>query len=305
MPEAFRIAAHAKANLFLRVFSRDASGYHGLETAFTLLELADEISVERTARDGKVDLSVEGADTGPVEENLAYRAALAVLQATGNRFGVRIHLEKTVPVRAGLGGGSSDAAATLRGVNALAGNAVPRTEILQFAANLGSDVPFFASATPMALGWGRGERLFRIPPPPEAPALLAVPPIEISTAAAYRLLDDGRSNSMARGSIVLDQDAFRQWGGIGRLGGNDFESVVFGKEPRLKDLFERMAQTRPLLVRLSGSGSAIIAVYKSDRERDEAAMIIGTSNLRLISTRTRSRPAPEPESLNRSTEPAS
>jgi 4-diphosphocytidyl-2-C-methyl-D-erythritol kinase len=293
--ETLRIAAHAKANLFLRVFSRDASGYHGIETAFTLLELADEISVERTAHEGKVELSVEGADTGPVEENLVYRAAIAVLQATGNRFGVRIHLEKMVPVRAGLGGGSSDAAATLRVVNALADDAVPRTEILQFAARLGSDVPFFASGTPMALGWGRGERLFRIAPPPEAPVLLAVPSVEISTAAAYQALDDGRSDSIERGSIVLDQDAFRQWGGIGRLGGNDFESVVFGKEPRLKDLFERMAQTRPLLVRLSGSGSAIIAVYKSARERDEAAMIIGTSNLRSIATKTRSSPAPGPE----------
>jgi 4-diphosphocytidyl-2C-methyl-D-erythritol kinase len=95
----------------------------------------------------------------------------------------------------------------------------------------------------------------------------------------------------------LGQDVLRQWGGSGRLGGNDFESVVFGKEPELKNLFERLAQTRPLFLRLSGSGSAMIAVYKSDEERDEAAMTIGTSTQRLIKTRTRSTPAPAPQPL--------
>ncbi len=295
MSDTVRISAHAKTNLFLRVFSRDASGFHGIETAFTLLELADEMVVERTALEGKVELSVDGEDAGPTEENLAYRAAHAVLHATANRFGVRIHLKKIIPVRAGLGGGSSDAAAALHAVNSIADHAVPRTEILQFAARLGSDVPFFACGVPMALGWNRGERLFRIAGPPEAPVLLALPSIGISTAHAYELLDAVRHEQVARGSVVLDHDAFRQWGGIGRLGGNDFESVVFGKEPELKDLFERLAQTRPLLLRLAGSGSAIIAVYKSDRERDDAAMTIGTSGQRLIKTRTRSRPASAPQ----------
>jgi 4-diphosphocytidyl-2-C-methyl-D-erythritol kinase len=297
MSDTVTISAHAKTNLFLRVFSRDASGFHGIETALTLLELADEMVVERTALEGKVELSVEGADTGPAEENLAYRAAHAVLRATGNRFGIRIHLKKIIPVRAGLGGGSSDAAATLHAVNSIADHAVPRTEILQFAAALGSDVPFFACGVPMALGWNRGERLFRIAGPPGAPVLLAVPSIGISTAAGYELLDAVRNEPVARGSVVLDQDVFRQWGGIGRLGGNDFESVVFGKEPELKNLFERLAQTRPLFLRLSGSGSAMIAVYKSDEERDEAAMTIGTSTQRLIKTRTRSTPAPAPQPL--------
>jgi len=155
------VRAHAKANLFLRVLARETTGFHSIETLFTLLELHDDLTVERTA--GGIDLTVTGADTGPAEQNLAYRAAALVLEATGNKFGVRIHLAKSIPVRAGLGGGSSDGAATLHAVNRLADGAIPRHEILQLASKLGSDVPFLASGAPLALGWGRGERLFRLP----------------------------------------------------------------------------------------------------------------------------------------------
>src|SRR5262249_28107217 len=146
-PDRVRVKAHAKLNLFLRVLAREASGYHGLETLFTLLELSDEITVTRTARG--IDLSVDGADTGPHDENLAFRAAPMVLDATGNRCGVAIELKKKIPVKAGLGGGSSDGAAALWAVNALAGGAVPSHELLQFASRLGSDVPFFAGRAPL------------------------------------------------------------------------------------------------------------------------------------------------------------
>src|SRR6185503_5463540 len=102
---------------------------------------------------------------GPADENLAVRAARMVLDATGNRFGVTIKLRKRIPVRAGLGGGSSDGAAALLAVNALAGNAVPRHELLHFAARLGADVAFFATGAPLAVAWGRGVRLLRVAPP--------------------------------------------------------------------------------------------------------------------------------------------
>lgn len=288
-----RIAAHAKANLFLRVLAREASGYHSLETLFTLLELADELSVERTA--GGIELLVDGADTGPVEENLAYRAAKLVLAATGERFGVRIHLRKHIPVRAGLGGGSSGGAAALHAVNRLTGDPVPRHEILQFAARLGSDVPFFASGAPFALAWGRGERLFRLPPPASAPALVALPPFGLGTEEVYQRLDASRPQDLQRGAVALDADALASWGSIGRLGGNDFESVVFGKEPQLKGLFERMAQTGPILVRMSGSGSALIAVYRNEQQRDGAVLELGERDYRLIKTATRAHAAPGPE----------
>jgi len=292
-----RSAAHAKLNLLLRILAREApAGYHQIETAFALLELADELVVTRTAA-GEVSVRVNGPDLGPPEQNLAVRAARAVLEATGHTFGVAIELTKRIPVQAGLGGGSSDAAAALHAVNALAGNAVPRHELLHFATRLGADVAFFASGAPAALAWGRGERLFRLPAPPAAPALvaLALPPFAVATPDAYGWWDDMHPEPAARGPLLLDADAFTGWGSIGRLGGNDFEIPVFGKHPPLRALYERLAGTHPNWVRLCGSGSAVAAVYANAALRDDAAMVLGEKHQRLIKTATRSVAAPGPE----------
>ena len=293
--DAVRVAAHAKINLFLRILAREASGFHQIETAFALLELADELQVRRT--DSGVKLEVNGPDLGATDENLAVRAARAVLEATGNRFGVAITLTKRIPVRAGLGGGSSDGAAALHAVNALTGNAVPRHELLHFAARLGSDVAFFAGGAALAVAWGRGERQFRLPPPPTLPALIAIPAIEVSTPDAYRWWDEQNPTISARGPVILDAEALATWGSIGRLGGNDFEGPVFGKHSELRSLYERLAGTGPVWVRLCGSGSAVAAVYKKEGERDDAMQRLGEKQQGLIKTATRSIVAPAPETL--------
>ncbi len=296
MTDAVCIAAHAKVNLLLRILAREApAGFHQIETAFTLLELADELVVTRTQ--SGVGLSVDGPDLGPPEQNLAVRAARAVLEATGHKFGVALELTKRIPVRSGLGGGSSDAAAALHAVNALGGNAVPRHELLHVAARLGADVAFFASGAPAALAWGRGERLFRIPAPPAAPTLVALvlPPLTVATPDAYGWWDDMHPQPAPRGPLLLDADAFTGWGSIGRLGGNDFEIAVFGKHPPLRGLYERLAGTHPYWVRLCGSGSAVAAVYANEGLRDDAAMLLGEKHQRLIKTTTRALPAPGPE----------
>ncbi len=295
-PSGVRVAAHAKVNLFLRILARDSTGWHQLETAYALLELADEVEVRRI--DSGVTLDVDGPDLGPAQDNLVVRAARAVLDATGNRFGVAVRLTKRIPVRAGLGGGSSDAAAALHAVNALAANAVPRHEVLHFAARLGADVPFFASGAPLALAWGRGERLFHLAAPPTAPALVAVPPITVATPDAYRWWDDANPTPATRGPVALDADALATWGSIGRLGGNDFESPVFGKHPELRALYERLAASAPVWVRLCGSGGAVAAVYKKERERDDAALQIGEQQQRVIKTSTRSAAARAPSLLD-------
>ena len=230
-----------------------------------------------------------------MDENLAVRAAHAVLAATGNRFGVALRLEKRIPVRAGLGGGSADGAAALHAVNALAGNAVPRHELLHLAAKLGADVAYCASGAPLAVAWGRGERLFRVPAPPRAAILVAVPPVQIATPDAYRWWDEANPTPVARGPVALDADALATWGSIGRLGGNDFESPVFAKHPELRALYERLAATGPVWVRLCGSGSAVAAAYKKERERDDAAERLGAKAQRLIKTATRAEPAPAPQ----------
>jgi len=281
---AVRTQARAKINLLLRILARESSGYHQIETVFQLLDLADDVAVTRTA--GGVQLDVQGPDLGPVTENLAVRAAELVLEVTGRKFGVAIELTKRIPVRAGLGGGSSDAAAVLHAVNALADNAVPPHELMQLGTRLGADVAFFASGAPAALAWGRGERLFRLTAPPQAPVLIAVPALSVSTPDAYGWWDEMHPNPAARGPVVLDAEAFRSWGSIGRLGGNDFEVPVFSRHPPLRVVFEQLAATGPLWVRLCGSGAAVAAVYRSPRDRDDAAQTLNVKVATPILTTT-------------------
>jgi 4-diphosphocytidyl-2-C-methyl-D-erythritol kinase len=287
--DAVSVQAHAKVNLLLRVLAREADGYHGIETLFCLVTLADTIRAER--RDGQgVTIEVAGAEVGPPEHNLAVRAARMVLEATGNRFAVHLVLEKRIPVRAGLGGGSSDGAATLLAVNRLANGPVPRHELLQFAARLGSDVPFFLAGAPLALAWGRGERLLALPPLPSAPVLLVTPAVGVETAEAYGWIDAARQSAGRRGAVALDLDALSRWGDIGRLAGNDFESAVFGRVPEIRAVFEALVRTRPLVCRMSGSGSTVFAVYRSARDRDDARSELGRKYGRLDAVETLASP---------------
>jgi 4-diphosphocytidyl-2-C-methyl-D-erythritol kinase len=272
---AVRVEAYAKLNLLLRVLAREADGYHGLETLFALVDLHDTVVAER--REGHdVTLEVDGGDDlGPAEQNLAVRAARRVLDATGRRFGVHLRLTKRIPVQAGLGGGSSDAAAALIAVNHLAADAVPRHELLQFGAALGADVPFLVSGAPLALAWGHGERLLRLPPLPAAPALLLTPPVGVGTVEAYGWVDAARHSAGRRGALALDLDALASWGSVGRMAGNDFESAVFGKLPVVRAAFDALVGTRPLVCRMTGSGSTLFAIYRSVRDRDDAADMLG------------------------------
>jgi 4-diphosphocytidyl-2-C-methyl-D-erythritol kinase len=290
MSPAVTVSALAKINLFVRVLARESDGYHGIETLFCLVSLADELRAER--REGRgVTIDVEGGEVGPPEQNLALRAATMVLEATGNRFAAHLGLTKRIPVRAGLGGGSSDAAAALHAANHLTGNAVPRHELLQFAARLGSDVPFFLTGAPLALGWGRGERLLRLPALPAAPVLLLTPPVPIATAEAYGWVDAARQSAGRRGAVALDLDALSRWGDIGRMAGNDFESPVFGRFPEVRAAFEALVNTHPLICRMSGSGSTIFAVYRSVPDRDDARMMLGRKHGRLEVVGTLAGPA--------------
>lgn len=284
-PASVTVAAHAKVNLSLRILTREVSGFHTVETVFSLLELADEITLER--RDGGVALELEGAELGPAVDNLAVRAAVAVLDATGRRFGVGIRLRKVIPPGTGLGGGSSDAAAVLEAVNRLAGGAVPRPELLQFAARLGSDVPFFLGRAGLALAWGRGDRLYRLPPLPARPVLVAFPAVGVATPDAYRWWDEAHPDAPRRGPVVLDSDVFSSWGSAARAGGNDFEPLVFTRRPDIRAAFEAMTLTQPLLCRMSGSGAAVFGVYRSEQERDDAAMQMGERDWKLVKTATR------------------
>jgi 4-diphosphocytidyl-2-C-methyl-D-erythritol kinase len=270
---ALRIAAQAKINLHLRVFARDDSGYHSLETIFHRIDLSDDILIEITPRERTLDVS--GGQTGPTESNLAWRAAHEYAERNGWPRGFRIELTKRIPVGAGLGGGSADAAAVLRSLNSLSPNPMGQVGLLSLAAKLGSDIPFLASDAVMALAWGRGERMLSLPPLPRKDLLVMSPQFSVSTADAYGWLDEDRaSRKRARAvmeededevseSTVLDTLSLSTWDSIARFARNDFEGPVGQRHPRLREYLERLRNSRAIFSGMTGSGSTIFGVLDS------------------------------------------
>jgi 4-diphosphocytidyl-2-C-methyl-D-erythritol kinase len=230
-----RTVAQAKVNLALRVLAREASGYHQLETLFCRLELGDDVLV-RTDVDGRsIDCrgdAIPAVGLGPVERNLAWRAAAAYASATGWPNDFAIEVTKRIPVGGGLGGGSADAGAVLRCLNALAPSPLATDALVALGASLGADVPFLTSDATLALAWGRGERLLALPALPPRDVVLVTFPFGISTPDAYGWLDAAPTVASSPAAL-LQLDALRSWGGIRRLAHNDFETVV---APRFADI---------------------------------------------------------------------
>lgn len=293
------LLAPAKVNLFLRVLAREEGGYHQLETLFQLLELSDRLSIERTARSG-VELEVQGATLGPPEENLAWRAATALLEAAGgpgrSAGGVRIVLEKRIPHGAGLGGGSSDAAAVLRGVNRLLGLALPPERLLALGASLGSDVPVFLSPSTTTLAWGRGDRMLPLPPLPRTSILLALPDFPVSTPEAYRWMAEWRGRGAEGGGnggpALLDPGGLRTWEGVAAASENDFEGPVFAMHPHLGEICEGIRRSGAVAARLSGSGSALFGVFIHEAGAAAAGIALGQTfpSVRFVVTRSLATP---------------
>ena len=267
MPSA-RVAAYAKVNLALRVFAREASGYHQIETLFCRIDLADDVVV-RVSEDDARSLDCAGADLGPVEKNLAWRAAAAYAQVDRWPRGFAIEIEKRIPVGGGLGGGSADAGAVLRALNALNPRPLPAHELLAIAGSIGADVPFLATSTPLALAWGRGERMLALPALPARDLALVLPPLGVNTADAYGWLAASRSEAGAEAHypVLHPLAAVTTWEGAVRHSENDFEPVVFARRPELGDVHARLAELPGVaLARMSGSGSTLFALFSDDME---------------------------------------
>lgn len=312
--------APAKVNLFLRVLAREESGYHQLETLFQALELADEVTLEwlrlpTLLASGSpdpqgIELEVEGVPAealGPPEANLAVRAARLFFEALpGVRDTLprlRIHLRKRIPHGAGLGGGSSDAATVLRGLNELLGNPLDAGALATLGARLGADVAFFLCGSPLALAWGRGDRLLPLPPLPRAPVVLLLPARRIATPEAYGVLarsrvDADRPTPPAR-VFAPDAAPWTDWTSVAREAENDFEVALAPAYPELVHLRRVLeeAGARPAL--LSGSGSAVFGVFRSGSEPPTSwhpdrfpGSPTPEAALTVIRTATRSRPDP-------------
>jgi 4-diphosphocytidyl-2-C-methyl-D-erythritol kinase len=274
-----RARAPAKINLWLRVFGRDAKGYHGIESLFQLIGLEDDVVVEPAP--GGVRLVGAPAALGPVEDNLVVRAATRFLAAARTRGGVTITLTKRIPWNAGLGGGSSDAAATLAAMNRMFGSPLSAEDLLELASGLGSDVPFFLTGSTLALGWGRGERLLAFPPLPSRPVLVVPPPAPVRTADAYAWIDKERgTRDTGEYAAVFSADAFTSWAAVRAHSHNDFESAVAARLPEIGHWLDRLRETEAFLVRLAGSGGAIVAVFESEPARDAAWATLGPGMLR-------------------------
>lgn len=271
MPERVVAEAPAKVNLRLRVLAREASGFHSLETIFCAISLADTVEVRR----GPAGIVLRGPGVeraGPPENNLIVRATERFCRAAGISPAVECRLEKRIPAAAGLGGGSSDAAATLRALNALHGEPLGKADLFAIAGQLGSDVPFFLCGSPLALAWGRGERLLALPPLPARPLLVANPGVPFPTPDAFGALS-------ARGAPqpqpwTAQIGVLRSWQGMAALAENDFTSVAAARLPTLPAALEllREAGARPAL--LSGSGPSVFGVFHSERERARATVAL-------------------------------
>jgi len=282
--------AHAKINLCLRVYGRRADGFHNIDSIFVPVDLADR--VELTLREGgEVGLTCSGPfDDVPADHaNLAWRAAASFIERAGVSFGVDIRLSKKIPPGGGLGGGSSDAAAVLRGLNRLAGPAALAEDALYgLAADLGSDVPFFLLGCAARVR-GRGELLERIPRPRGCFFLLVFPDVSISTAWAYGALgrpptgQNGEEHSgsltNARGFSMLtcSGDLSRPVQAWARELHNDFEQVVFSAHPSLRDLRRKILECGAQGAVMSGSGSTLVGVFDDlDAARRGAAELSET-----------------------------
>lgn len=281
-----RVVAQAKINLVLRVLAREDSGFHSVETVLLRLDLGDDVSVRIT--DGRsldcTGPSIPPSGLGPVERNLAYRAAVAYAETTGWPRGFALEVVKRIPVGGGLGGGSADAGAVLRALDALAPNPLG-SRLVGIAAALGADVPFMTIDSPMALGWGRGERLFPLPPLATRPVALVVPNFGVGTAEAYGWLAAERSGYSPTG-WVMRPDFLVTWTGAAVIATNDFQRVVAARHPVIGELVDELTACGAMISMLSGSGSTVFGIF--DQSPDWAA-ITRQTGLTTVGTRTSDR----------------
>ena len=276
---AVTIDAPAKVNLRLCILSREESGYHSLESLFCALSLSDRVEVRRG--EPGVRIEVEGGiDVGPPERNLAVRAARRFYAELGEEPAVDLRLAKRIPSAAGLGGGSSDAAAVLRALDALHGGVFPRATLARMAIELGSDVPFFVCGSALALGWGRGERLLPLPPLPPRPVLVAHPGEAMPTADAFRRVAELRGGAHQPRASLIDPAALASWDAVAALAANDFEPVVVERIPVLRDALDAMRAAGARIALLAGSGSSVFGVFDGEADRDRALASVDALGMR-------------------------
>jgi 4-diphosphocytidyl-2-C-methyl-D-erythritol kinase len=252
--------APAKLNLFLHITGRRPDGYHSLQTVFQLLDWGDTLHFTRRS-DGLVTRSSDISGVPP-EQDLTVRAALLLKSHTGSQEGVDIAIDKRLPMGAGLGGGSSDAATTLLALNRLWKLALPRAELQAIALKLGADVPFFVFGK-NAFAEGVGEALEVVQLPPRY-FLVVTPRVHVPTAAIFSEKSLTRDSKPLTIVDFLAQDSCNA-GWPDSFGRNDMQQVVVGKYAEVAQVLGWFDNVAP--ARMTGSGASVFAAFQN---RDEA-----------------------------------
>jgi 4-diphosphocytidyl-2-C-methyl-D-erythritol kinase len=267
-----KVKSLAKINLDLRVLNQRPDGFHELRTVFQTISLADTIEIEYEAA-RRTSISLD--DPLAIPGNLVVKAAQAVLDSLKLHARVHFRLRKNIPMGAGLGGGSSNAAAVLIALPVLAGGQV-RPEI---AAELGSDVPFFLQGG-AAVGIGRGTEVYEMPELKPEPVLVISTGLQVATKEAYRALgrgltaDDWSSRINSFQAFVRVLVGGRSAGAASPFSANDFEAIVFRQFPQLQTIARKLSKLEAVGVRMTGSGSAIYAIFGSSTKRDRAEHLL-------------------------------
>lgn len=256
--------APAKINLCLHVLGKRQDGYHFLAMAMQRVDLCDRIDIELGEGSG-VEVACDGVALAAGEENIAARAARTVLAEAGRECSVRIAIDKRIPVAAGLGGGSSDAATVLMALDDMLGLGLGRQRLMDLGLRLGADVPFFVFGRP-AWATGVGEQLVSLPPLPPLAYLLVHPGFAVSTAWVYQSLRLTISDELA--SLPrFSAGSFAEL--LGQLH-NDLEQVTVAAYPLIDQVKQRLLENGARGALMSGSGAAVFGVF-DDFERARRA----------------------------------
>jgi 4-diphosphocytidyl-2-C-methyl-D-erythritol kinase len=288
-----RIPAFAKVNLRLDVLGKRPDGFHELRTIFQTVSLHDTLHF-RSCRGSSIELHLQGDQTlsqEAPETNLVYRAVDALRSELKIRSGVEITLQKKIPAGRGLGGGSSDAAAALLGYLQFVRRKIASAKLLEIAAGLGADVPFFLLGG-RALGIGRGDEIYPLPDLARLSALIISPQdIHVSTPAAYGWLNAGELASLTKDASTPKLLKFCAlcWSVPGTGLSNDFEPAVFQHHPRLNQIKRELLQGGASEALLAGSGSAVFGIFPSPAKARRAVVGFPHDQAFVCETISRSR----------------
>ncbi|WZX99842.1 4-(cytidine 5'-diphospho)-2-C-methyl-D-erythritol kinase [Bacillus sp. FSL W7-1360] len=259
------IKAPAKINLSLDVLRKRTDGYHEVEMVMTMVDLADRIDLTLRS-DARISIEVSGGAVPTDKRNLVYQAAALLKRRYRISAGVHIHITKQIPISAGLAGGSSDAAATLKGLNQIWALGLTIDELAVLGAEIGSDVPFCVYGG-TALATGRGEHIEQLPSPPPMWVVLAKPALSVSTAEVYNRLDVSTLRH-AQTTAIIDALKRKDRVTICQLLHNTLEEVTLERYPEVAHIKEQIQKFGADGVLMSGSGPTVFAlVHKKSRAK--------------------------------------